>query len=57
MGQLIAQGYVVIGALYALYFNIELMFRDFWAWLLFGEVICTLKGIIWPYYALTLNII
>ena len=57
MGQLILYGYAVIGVFYALYFNIQLMFSNFWAWLFFGEVICTLKGVIWPYYALTLNII
>jgi len=50
-GRAILTLYLSIAGLFALYFNwVYAANHGFGEWLMFGEIIPTLQGLIWPYY-------
>ena len=43
--------YLISVSVFALYYNyLYAQEHGFWAWLLFGEIIATLKALVWPLF-------
>lgn len=50
-GRVFLTFYLSMAGLFAFYFNfLYLVDHGFWKWLMLGEIIPTLQGLIWPYY-------
>ncbi len=43
--------YALVAVVSSIYFNWNYVVTEgFWKWLMFGEVIATFKGLLWPFF-------
>jgi len=51
--QVVLYAYFFISGLFALYFNyVYAVTKGFWSWIMFGEIVATVQGLLWPLYLL-----